>query len=276
MSSLDARSLFAAAREDGPDATARDEVFRKIALTTGAIAGTAVGVTALSALPAPPALGAAAIAAQAATSAGAATSSAAATGGAFGLKLVALGAALGAIATALAVALAVTLTTPNAAEATARSVAIATPATAANGAKLAQSEPRKRDSDDARGREASANANANASAGANANANASAGAGANANANAGGATDGARGGGGAGDLAEEARLVTAARTALMAGDPARALTLVQNTRKLGTRFLEPEELGLEARALRALGRADDAAVTELLLRRRYPDHALAK
>ena len=278
MSSLDARSLFAAAREDGPDATARDEVFRKIALTTGAIAGTAVGVTALSALPAPPALGAAAIAAQAATSAGAATSSAAATGGAFGLKLVALGAALGAIATALAVALAVTLTTPNAAEATARSVAIATPATAANGAKLAQSEPRKRDSDDARGREASANANANASAsaGANANANAGAGAGANANANAGGATDGARGGGGAGDLAEEARLVTAARTALMAGDPARALTLVQNTRKLGTRFLEPEELGLEARALRALGRADDAAVTELLLRRRYPDHALAK
>ncbi|MDB5215709.1 MAG: hypothetical protein JWO86_3636, partial [Myxococcaceae bacterium] len=35
MSSLDARSLFAAAREDGPDAAERDVVFRKIALATG-------------------------------------------------------------------------------------------------------------------------------------------------------------------------------------------------------------------------------------------------
>jgi hypothetical protein len=70
--------------------------------------------------------------------------------------------------------------------------------------------------------------------------------------------------------------VTAARAALMAGDPARALALVQTTRKWGTRSLEPEELSLEARALRALGRADDAAVTELVLRRRYPDHALAR
>jgi len=264
MSSLDARSLFAAAREDGPDAGERDAVFRKIALTTGALAGTAVGVSALSALPTPPALGAAAIAAEVATSAGAATSSAAATGGALGLKLVALGAALGALATALAVVLAVTFTTPDAAEATARSVPVATPATPANGARLAQREPRKRDADDARAREASSDAKADADANANANANASAAAG----------TPG--GGGGAGDLAEEARLVTAARSALMAGDAARALSLLQNTRKLGTRFLEPEELGLEARALQALGRADDAAVTELLLRRRYPDHALAR
>ena len=70
--------------------------------------------------------------------------------------------------------------------------------------------------------------------------------------------------------------MTAARAALMAGDAARALSLVQTTRKLGARSLEPEELGLEARALRALGRADDAAATELVLRRRYPDHALAR
>jgi hypothetical protein len=80
----------------------------------------------------------------------------------------------------------------------------------------------------------------------------------------------------AGDLGEEARLVTAARTALVAGDAARALSLVQATRKLGARSLEPEELGLEARALRALGRADEAAAAELVLRRRYPDHALAR
>ena len=79
-----------------------------------------------------------------------------------------------------------------------------------------------------------------------------------------------------GDLGEEARLVTAARRALVSGDAALALSLVQATRKLGTRSLEPEELGLEARALRALGRADEAAVAELVLRRRYPDHALAR
>jgi hypothetical protein len=51
---------------------------------------------------------------------------------------------------------------------------------------------------------------------------------------------------------------------------------VQATHKLRSRSLEPEELGLEARALRALGRADDAAAAELVLRRRYPDHALAR
>ncbi len=78
------------------------------------------------------------------------------------------------------------------------------------------------------------------------------------------------------DLAEEARLVTAARAALVGGDPARALSLVQATRKLSTRVLEPEELGLEARALSALGRVDEAAATDLLLRRRYPDSALAR
>jgi hypothetical protein len=78
------------------------------------------------------------------------------------------------------------------------------------------------------------------------------------------------------DLAEEARLVTAARAALVAGDPQRALALVRATRTLSTRALEPEELGLEARALNALGRTDEAAATDLLLRRRYPDSALAR
>ena len=78
------------------------------------------------------------------------------------------------------------------------------------------------------------------------------------------------------ELTEEARLVTDARAALVAGDPARALALVRSTRHLSTRALEPEELGLEARALRALGRADEAAATELLLKRRFPGHALAR
>jgi hypothetical protein len=79
-----------------------------------------------------------------------------------------------------------------------------------------------------------------------------------------------------GDLALEARMLTDARAALMAGDAARALTIVRATRKLGTRALEPEELVLEARALSALGRVDEAAADELLLRRRYPDSALAR
>ncbi|MDB4943897.1 MAG: hypothetical protein JWP97_3431, partial [Labilithrix sp.] len=78
------------------------------------------------------------------------------------------------------------------------------------------------------------------------------------------------------DLAEEARLVTAARAALVAGDAERALVLVQATRRLGARALEPEELGVEARALRALGRTDEAAATELVLRRRHPESALAR
>ncbi len=80
----------------------------------------------------------------------------------------------------------------------------------------------------------------------------------------------------ASQLAEEARLVTEARSALLAGDPARALTLVRQTHKLGVRALEPEEMVLEARALRALGDADGAAATELRLRSRFPGHSAAR
>ena len=269
MSSLDARSLFAAAREDGPDAAERDVVFRKIALATGVAAGTAAGVTALSALPSAPALVAGAAAAEASTSAGAAASTSAATGGAFGMKLLALGAVLGAASMALGVILALTLVTPEPTRAAARSGAAVTPASAMPGAKLAQPAARKRDPD--------ANANAEASATATADTKASADESAKSKASASASAAGASAAGASGgDLAEEARLVTAARSALMAGDAARALALVQSTRKWRTRSLEPEELGLEARALRALGRADDAAVTELVLRRRYPDHALAR
>ena len=55
-----------------------------------------------------------------------------------------------------------------------------------------------------------------------------------------------------------------------------ALRLVKDAHKCGARALEPEELGLEVRALRALGRTDDAAATELVPRRRYPEHALSR
>jgi len=72
-------------------------------------------------------------------------------------------------------------------------------------------------------------------------------------------------------LAEEARLVTEARGALVRGEPERALALLRSTRKLPLRVLEPEELRLEARALHALGRADEAVATELTLRRRFPE-----
>lgn len=78
------------------------------------------------------------------------------------------------------------------------------------------------------------------------------------------------------DLAEEARLVTEARAALVRGEPERALSLARATRRLGARALEPEELALESRALRALDRADEALATELTLRRRYPNHALSR
>ena len=77
-------------------------------------------------------------------------------------------------------------------------------------------------------------------------------------------------------LAEEARLVTEARLALVRGEPERALSLARSTRRLPARALEPEELALEARALRALGRADEALATELTLRRRFPSHALSR
>lgn len=187
------------------------------------------------------------------------------------MKLLALGAVLGAASMALGVILALTLVTPEPTRAAARSGAAVTPASAMPGAKLAQPAARKRDPD------ANANANANAAASATATADTKTSADESAKSKASASAAGASAAGASGgDLAEEARLVTAARSALMAGDAARALALVQSTRKWRTRSLEPEELGLEARALRALGRADDAAVTELVLRRRYPDHALAR
>ena len=276
-----ARALFAAARDDGPDASDRDALFRRIALSTGIAAGTAAGATVLSLVPAASATGVAAAAAKATTSAGtAATSAAAAAPAAFaiGSKLLALGVALGAVSTALGVIVAVTVGAPERYEApriAVRNPSLVAPATTSTGAKLAQPIARKRDTaGTAADADSDSDGDPNAHVSAKAKAEAKTASTVKANANAGANANVAAGS--SGDLAEEARLLTAARSALVAGDAARALSLVQATRKLGSRSLEPEELGLEARALRALGRADEAAAAELVLRRRYPDHALAR
>jgi hypothetical protein len=76
-------------------------------------------------------------------------------------------------------------------------------------------------------------------------------------------------------LAQEAALVTEARAALLRGEPNRALLLARSSSALPTRALEPEELALEARALRALGRSSDAETVENALRQRFPENALA-
>ena len=260
MSALDARSLFAAAREDGPTTHEREAVFREVAFATGIAATGAAVATVASTAPA------ASVPAAAGAGASAGT---VATASFVSMKLLVLGGLISALSAALAVALTMTVAVPDAASSmggpsrpTARSGGNA--ARVVNpGAKLATSAVRVRDPNDAPGR-ALALASAKVEAEALARAEALSKAEALAKSEP------------PSDLAEEARLVTAARSALMAGDPARALSLVQATRKLSARALEPEELGLEARALRAVGRADDAAATELVLRRRYPDSALAR
>lgn len=254
MSAPDARSLFDAAREDAPADGQRDAMFRELALATG-IATTAATAGALSSAASP--------SAAASTPSGAAqavVSAAAKTGGAAGLKSLVVVAALGAISTALGALLAVTIVLPEPPRSPARAASAKAPATVRVGAKLAQPGARRRDLGDghARSHEPAAT-RADASAAASTT-----------------PTRVTRSAVGASDLTEEARLVTAARHALLAGDPGAALALMQSTHKWSSRSLEPEELGLEARALRALGRADEAAETELLLRRRYPDHALAR
>jgi len=77
-------------------------------------------------------------------------------------------------------------------------------------------------------------------------------------------------------LMHEAALVAEARGSLVRGDPLGALRMAQAAGKLSSRGLEPEELSLQARALRALGRDTEADGVEADLRSRYPDHALSR
>ena len=77
-------------------------------------------------------------------------------------------------------------------------------------------------------------------------------------------------------LSREAELVAEARGAVVRGEPAAALRALRAAQGLPAHALEPEELSLEVRALRALGRLDEANAADARLRARFPDHALAR
>ncbi len=77
-------------------------------------------------------------------------------------------------------------------------------------------------------------------------------------------------------LAREAQLVSEARGALGRSDPARALQAIRAARALPSHQLAPEELAVEAQALRALGRAGDANDVDEKLRSKFPESALAR
>ena len=77
-------------------------------------------------------------------------------------------------------------------------------------------------------------------------------------------------------MAREAQLVSEARGALGRGDPQRALQAVRAARALPSHQLAPEELAVEAQALRALGRPGDANEVDETLRSQFPESALAR
>jgi hypothetical protein len=77
-------------------------------------------------------------------------------------------------------------------------------------------------------------------------------------------------------LMREASLVAEARSALRRGDPSAALSAIRAARKLPSHQLVPEEMALEAQALRGLGRGTEANGVGNALRDQYPDHALAR
>ncbi|MGH7281885.1 MAG: hypothetical protein ACRELY_10205, partial [Polyangiaceae bacterium] len=71
-------------------------------------------------------------------------------------------------------------------------------------------------------------------------------------------------------LARELALFAEARRELLTGDATAALKSVRAARSLEARQLEPEEMSLEARALRQLGRDSEAQRVESQLRTMYP------
>jgi hypothetical protein len=77
-------------------------------------------------------------------------------------------------------------------------------------------------------------------------------------------------------LSLEASLITEARAALVNGDALTALRKARTARALPARQLVPEELTVEAQALRALGRDSEAAGIDQALRAQYPESALAR
>jgi hypothetical protein len=77
-------------------------------------------------------------------------------------------------------------------------------------------------------------------------------------------------------LAREASLLAEARKALVRQDALSALQIVRGLRVLPVRQLVPEELAVEAQALRGLGLDDAANAVEASLRSRYPDSVLGR
>lgn len=239
MSNVSMQSLFAAAREDAPDDATRDAMWNNVASATGIAAGaTAAAATSAASSAAKPAVASAALAS-------------------LGTKLVILGLLIG---TSAAIGGAIALgwmesQTGVGPESPATAPLARTVHVPSRGAQLADPTPRARDPQSVDRPEASFGIANVAPAGMPSTTPSMS------------ATS---------DLAEEARLVTEARTALVGGDPARALTLLRKTHRFAHRALEPEELSLEARALRALGRADEAAARDMKLKARFAGHALAR
>ena len=77
-------------------------------------------------------------------------------------------------------------------------------------------------------------------------------------------------------LVREARLVAEARGALLRGDPSQALKILKVARSTPNPGLEPEELSLQARALRELGASAEADAVEKDLALRFPENALGR
>jgi hypothetical protein len=77
-------------------------------------------------------------------------------------------------------------------------------------------------------------------------------------------------------LAREAALVAEARAAIVRGQPESALRAIRVARSLPSHRLGPEELSVEAQALQALGREDEAREADSSLRKQFPESALAR
>ncbi len=77
-------------------------------------------------------------------------------------------------------------------------------------------------------------------------------------------------------LAYEASLIAEARGALADGDARSALRAIRAAGALPSRQLVPEELAVEAQALRSLGRSADAKDVGDMLKKRFPESALAR
>jgi hypothetical protein len=77
-------------------------------------------------------------------------------------------------------------------------------------------------------------------------------------------------------LAREASLLASARSALSRSDALSALQMVRRLRALPAGQLMPEELAVEAQALRALGLTSDADQVDTTLRTRFPDSVLGR